>query len=174
MPDELILDDAELEDFNAKDASYDVWILGYDRDMTATGFEFLHSSHSTPDAAVEAASTLGTFTIPRVVEVLPTTVRYFAVEIETVVELGDDETENVGIIYRKANIPNISPVAHLHLKSTDYEFTDAGTLRVTCPQLRHLNKGDYVTVQFLEDNNSSGLFTVLEITCGAGFLEFVG
>ena len=173
MSDELITDEIELEDFNAKDASYDVWILGYDRDMIATGFEFLHSSHTTPDAAVEAASTLGTFTIPRVVEVLPTNVRYFAVEVETVVELGDDETENVGTIYRKANIPNISPVAHLHLKSTDYEFTDAGTLRVTCPQLHHLNKRDYVTVQFLEDNNSSGLFTVLEITGGAGFLEFV-
>lgn len=173
MSDELILDDAELEDFNAKDASYDVWILGYDNTMTATGYEFLHSSHTTPDAAVEAASLLGTSTIPKAVESLPKNVRYFAVEVETVVELSDDEIENVGTIYRKANIPNITPVAHLHLKSSDYEFTDAGTLRVTCPQLRHLSKGDYVTVQFLDDYNSSGLFTVLDISCGAGFLEFV-
>ena len=170
---ELIIDDTELEDFNTKDASYDVWILGYDSRMIATGYEFLHSTHATPDAAVEVASSLGTFTIPKVVKALPTNVRYFAVEVETVVELSDDETENVGTIYRKANIPNVIPVAHLHLKSTDYEFTDAGTLRVTCPQLRHLNKGDYVTVQFLEDNNSSGLFTVLDINRGAGFLEFV-
>ena len=173
MSDELILDEAELEDFNAKDASYDVWILGYDRDMTTTGFEFLHSSHTTPYAAVEAASSLDAFTIPKAIKTLPTNVCYFTVEVETVVELDDDETENVGTIYRKANIPNTIPIAHLHLKSTDYEFTDAGTLRVTCPQLRHLSNGDYVTVQFLDDNNSSGLFTVLDISRGAGFLEFV-
>ena len=174
MSDELILEEIELEDFVAKDASYTVWILGYDCNMLATGFEFLHSSHSTPDAAVDTASSLDAIAIVRTVEVLPTNVRYFAVEVETVVELGDDETENVGTIYRKTGIPNATPVTHLHLKSTDYEFTDAGTLRVTCQQLRHLNKGDYVTVQFLEDNNSSGLFTVLDINCGAGFLEFVG
>lgn len=174
MSDELLMPDTELEDFNAPDATYELWVLGYNRNLESTGFEFMFGSYTTPDEAVAAATELGPANIRTAASIIPEDVYCFNLEIETVVDLGDGETENAGTIYRKTGLPNPGSKATLLLKTADYSFTDSGTLRVANPEADKLQKGDSVMIRFIEEEaGSTGAFLVVAKEPGAVFLEFV-
>lgn len=176
MSDELLIPevDSELEDFNVPEAAYELWVLGYNRKLESTGFEFMFDSYSTPDEAVSAAASIGPTNIITAASAIPEDVYCFNLEIETVVDLGDGETENAGTIYRKTGLPNPGSKAMLLLKTTDYSFTDSGTLRVANHEANKLQKGDSVMIKFIEEEvESAGAFLVVAKEPGVVFLEFV-
>ena len=94
-----LLEELNLDDFDAKDARYPVWVLGYDENENITGFEVMVDESKDAESMVEYATNYveeeryGTMTFPD-------EVKYIEVLVETVVDL-EDYDENVGTLFSK-------------------------------------------------------------------------
>lgn len=94
-----LLEELNLDNFDAKDATYQVWVLGYDENEHITDFEVMINESKDAESMVECATNYveeeryGTMTFPD-------EVKYIEVLVETVVDL-EDYTENVGTLFSK-------------------------------------------------------------------------
>ena len=94
-----LLEELNLDDFDAKDATYQVWVLGYDENENITDFEVMIDESKDAESMVECATNYveeeryGTMTFPD-------EVKYIEVLVETVVDL-EDYNENVGTLFSK-------------------------------------------------------------------------
>ena len=94
-----LLEELSLDDFEAKDATYQVWVLSYDENENITDFEVLVNESKDAESMVEYAKKYveeeryKTMTFPK-------EVKYIEVLVETIVEL-EDYTENVGTLFSK-------------------------------------------------------------------------
>ena len=94
-----LLEELNLDDFDAKDATYQVWVLGYDENENITDFEVMVSESKDSESMVECANNYveeeryGTMKFPD-------EVKYIEVLVETVVDL-EDYDENVGTLFSK-------------------------------------------------------------------------
>ena len=94
-----LLEELKLDDFDAKDATYQVWVLGYDENENITDFEIMIDESKDAESMVEYAETYveeeryGTMTVPN-------EVKYIEVLVETVVDL-EGYNENVGTLFSK-------------------------------------------------------------------------
>ena len=94
-----LLEELNLEDFDAKDATYQVWVLGYDKNEHITDFEVMIDESKDAESMVEYAERYveeeryGTMTFPK-------EVKYTEVLVETIVDL-EDYDENVGTLFSK-------------------------------------------------------------------------
>ena len=94
-----LLEELNLDDFDAKDATYQVWVLGYDENENITDFEVMIDESKDAESMVEYATNYieeeryGTMTFPD-------EVKYIEVLVETVVDL-EDYDENVGTLFSK-------------------------------------------------------------------------
>ena len=94
-----LLEELNLDDFDAKDATYQVWVLGYDENENITDFEVMVNESKDAESMVEYAENYveeeryGTMTFPD-------EVKYIEVLVETVVDL-EDYNENVGTLFSK-------------------------------------------------------------------------
>ena len=101
MKDEFdeLLEELNLDDFFAKDATYQVWVLGYDENENITDFEVMVNESKDAESMVEYATNYveekryGTMAFPD-------KVKYIEVLVETVVDL-EDYNENVGTLFSK-------------------------------------------------------------------------
>ena len=101
MKDEFdeLLEELNLDDFDAKDATYQVWVLGYDENENITDFEVMIDESKDAESMVEYATNYveeeryGTMAFPD-------EVKYIEVLVETVVDL-EDYDENVGTLFSK-------------------------------------------------------------------------
>ena len=101
MKDEFdeLLEELNLDDFDAKDATYQVWVLGYDENENITDFEVMVTESKDAESMVEYATNYieeeryGTMAFPD-------EVKYIEVLVETVVDL-EDYDENVGTLFSK-------------------------------------------------------------------------
>ena len=101
MKDEFdeLLEELKLDDFDAKDATYQVWVLGYDENENITDFEIMIDESKDAESMVEYAKTYveeeryGTMTFPD-------DVKYIEVLVETIVDL-EGYDENVGTLFSK-------------------------------------------------------------------------
>ena len=94
-----LLEELKLDDFDAKDATYQVWVLGYDENENITDFEIMIDESKDAESMVEYAETYveeeryGTM-------IFPDEVKYIEVLVETVVDL-EGYDENVGTLFSK-------------------------------------------------------------------------
>ena len=94
-----LLEELKLDDFDAKDATYQVWVLGYDENENITDFEVTVNESKDAESMVEYAENYveeeryGTMAFPD-------EVKYIEVLVETVVDL-EDYDENVGTLFSK-------------------------------------------------------------------------
>ena len=94
-----LLEELNLDDFDAKDATYQVWVLGYDENENITDFEVMVNESKDAESMVEYAERYveeeryGTMTFPK-------EVKYIEVLVETIVDL-EDYDENVGNLFSK-------------------------------------------------------------------------
>ena len=94
-----LLEDLNLDDFDAKDATYQVWVLGYDENENITDFEAMVNESKDAESMVDYATNYveeeryGTMAFPD-------EVKYIEVLVETVVDL-EDYNENVGTLFSK-------------------------------------------------------------------------
>ena len=94
-----LLEELDLDDFEAKAATYQVWVLGYDENENITDFEVMVNESKDAESMVEYAENYveeeryGTMTFPD-------EVKYIEVLVETVVDL-EDYDENVGTLFSK-------------------------------------------------------------------------
>ena len=94
-----LLEELKLDDFDAKDAMYQLWVLGYDENENITDFEVMVSESKDAESMVEYATNYveeeryGTMAFPD-------EVKYIEVLVETVVDL-EDYDENVGTLFSK-------------------------------------------------------------------------
>ena len=94
-----LLEELDLDDFDAKDATYQVWVLGYDENEHITDFEVMVNESKDAESMVEYAERYveeeryGTMTFPD-------EVKYIEVLVETIVDL-EDYDENVGTLFSK-------------------------------------------------------------------------
>ena len=94
-----LLEELNLDDFDAKDAMYQVWVLGYDENENITDFEVMVNESKDAESMVEYAKK---YVEEERYENLkfPDEVKYIEVLVETIVEL-EDYTENVGTLFSK-------------------------------------------------------------------------
>ena len=94
-----LLEELNLDDFDAKDAMYQVWVLGYDENENITDFEALVNESKDAESMVNFAKK---YVEEERYENLkfPDEVKYIEVLVETIVEL-EDYTENVGTLFSK-------------------------------------------------------------------------
>ena len=89
----------KLDDFDAKDATYQVWVLGYDENDNITDFEVMIDESKDAESMVKCATNYveeeryGTMAFPD-------EVKYIEILVETVVDL-EDYDENVGTLFSK-------------------------------------------------------------------------
>ena len=94
-----LLEELNLDDFDAKDATYQVWVLGYDENENITDFEVMVNESKNAESMVEYATNYveeeryGTIAFPD-------EVKYIEVLVETIVDL-EDYDENVGTLFSK-------------------------------------------------------------------------
>ena len=94
-----LLEELNLDDFDAKDATYQVWVLGYGENENITDFEVMVNESKDAESMVEYATNYveeeryGTMAFPD-------EVKYIEVLVETVVDL-EDYDENVGTLFSK-------------------------------------------------------------------------
>ena len=94
-----LLEEINLDDFDAKDATYQVWVLGYDENENITDFEVMVNESKNAESMVEYATNYveeeryGTMAFPD-------EVKYIEVLVETIVDL-EDYDENVGTLFSK-------------------------------------------------------------------------
>ena len=94
-----LLEELNLDDFDAKDATYQVWVLGYDENEHITDFEVMVNESKDAESMVEYATNYveeeryGTMAFPD-------EVKYIEVLVETIVDL-EDYDENVGTLFSK-------------------------------------------------------------------------
>ena len=94
-----LLEELNLDDFNAKDATYQVWVLGYDENENITDFEVKINESKDAESMVEYATNYVEEERYGTVE-FPDEVKYIEVLVETVVDL-EDYDENVGTLFSK-------------------------------------------------------------------------
>ena len=101
MKDEFdeLLEDLNLDDFDAKDATYQVWVLGYDENENITDFEVMVSESKDAESMVECDTNYVEEERYGTME-FPDEVKYIEVLVETVVDL-EDYDENVGTLFSK-------------------------------------------------------------------------
>ena len=94
-----LLEELKLDDFDAKDATYQIWVLGYDENENITDFEVMIDESKDAESMVKCATNYveeeryGTMAFPD-------EVKYIEVLVETVVDL-EDYDENVGTLFSK-------------------------------------------------------------------------
>ena len=94
-----LLEELNLDDFNAKDATYQVWVLGYDENENITDFEVKINESKDAESMVEYATNYVEEERYGTME-FPDEVKYIEVLVETVVDL-EDYDENVGTLFSK-------------------------------------------------------------------------
>ena len=94
-----LLEDLNLDDFDAKDAMYQVWILGYDENENITDFEVMLNESKDAESMVEYAKNYVEEDCYETIA-FPDEVKYIEVLVETIVEL-EGYTENVGTLFSK-------------------------------------------------------------------------
>lgn len=94
-----LLEELNLDDFDAKDATYQVWVLGYDENEHITDFEVMIDESKDAESMVECATNYVEEERYGTME-FPAEVKYIEVLVETVVDL-EDYTENVGTLFSK-------------------------------------------------------------------------
>ena len=96
---EELLEELNLDDFEAKDATYQVWVLGYDENENITDFEVMVNESKDAESMVEYATNYVEEERYETM-VFPDEVKYIEVLVETVVDL-EDYDENVGTLFSK-------------------------------------------------------------------------
>lgn len=87
----------EIPDVELQEPRYEVWVLGYGSDGNITDYEVFIADYEDPEDAIKRAK--------KVVEeeyrtlTPPEGVAHLVIQVETVVEVEEDETENIGTIY---------------------------------------------------------------------------
>lgn len=94
-----LLEELKLDDFDAKDATYQVWVLGYGENENITDFEVMVDESKDAESMVEYAEN---YVEEERYESLkfPDEVKYIEVLVETIVDL-EDYDENVGTLFSK-------------------------------------------------------------------------
>jgi hypothetical protein len=183
----------DLEDFDEESkVTYEVWALGYDSNDKITDAEMLLGEFSDPDQAVEKAKET---TIADVVHKaaeedanndLEVDVVRLSIEVETVVDDGEEGTMNVGTIYKRelwidgeygdedcVEENDVDPIVDITAK--DYTLDEDGNLTISCEVLKNYNKNDYVRIHFV-DEAESGSFTykiISKTTANKFVCEFI-
>lgn len=144
----------DIEDFPEEaEVRYAVWALGYDEDDEITDAEFLIGEFDDPDDAITCADLLTFETLDKEFAI-PSYVARFSIEVETVVEVLDDEDEsfmNVGTIYHKEfKAEDHVSIPILAIRSDECAHTDDGNLKIACELMRDFNKNDLVRLQFID------------------------
>ena len=101
MQDEFdeLLEELNLDCFDAKDVTYQVWVLGYDENENITDFEVKINESKDAESMIEYATN---YVEEEHYENLkfPDEGKYIEVLVETVVDL-EDYNENVGTLFSK-------------------------------------------------------------------------
>ena len=94
-----LLEELDLDDFDAKDATYQVWVLSYDENEHITDFEVMVNESKDAESMVEYAENYVEEEQYKTMA-FPDEVKYIEVLVETVVDL-EDYTENIGTLFSK-------------------------------------------------------------------------
>ena len=183
------MEDTELQSLineEVQDATYAVWAIGYDADNKVTDAEVLLGEFQSPDQAIMKATAV---TLADVVHQAAedwdgsesADVAYISVEVETVVDDGEDGTMNVGTIFKKTiSLIEDEPAEDeysgvIPVTEKDYKLLEDGSIEIDCEILKNFNKNDQVQIWFTDEDNVPILTykIISKTTAGKYICEFV-
>lgn len=129
---------------------YEVWALGYDEYDYVSAAELLLGTFEDPDAAVQYAATITGLEIRQLdkEELFIKHADMISVEVETVVDMEDEGTMNVGTIFKKSLAVYVEDI---RVSSNDYTILEDGTLKISKKRLKRFNKNDTVRIYFKDE-----------------------
>lgn len=162
----------DIDDFTDDTAvSYEVWAIGYTKNSEIADADMLIGEFTSPDTAVERAKTI---TVADIVHQAAEEhdgsepnyeVAYVSIEVETVVDDGEDGTMNVGTIYKRGLWLADEPVDEeaiedeysevVPITNKEYAILEDGSIEVDCSVLKNFNKNDTVQFMFVEENEDT-------------------
>ena len=141
-----------LDDFDAENAWYEVWAIGYTDEGELAGAEMLLGTFDDADSAVQYASIITYADIRQEDEdeIFVRTSDMLSIEVETVVDCEDEEegTMNVGTIFAKSMCVFVEDI---RVTTKEYEIVEDDKLKISCKILKDFNKNDKVKVYFSEE-----------------------
>lgn len=134
------------------DVHYEVWALGYDEYDYVTAAELLLGTFEDPDEATKYADAITCLEIRKLdkEELFTKHADMISVEVETVVDMEDEGTMNVGTVFKKSLAVC---VADISISQKDYEVLENGDLKISCNLLKNFNKNDIVKILFEESSD---------------------
>lgn len=149
---ENIVEDLEDFDENAE-ASYEVWVTGYDADDCVTDVEVLVGEFIDLDQAINCAETVSVEGVKEIYDgVNFDDVAYLNIEIETVVDDEEEGMVNIGTVYQRELWLGEEDDVIVALNPSEYEVLKDNTLKVKRDALLGFNKNDLVTVCLMEND----------------------
>ena len=183
----------DLEDFDDNaSVTYAVWAIGYDGKSAITDSDMLIGEFTDPDQAVEKAKAL---TLADIVHQASeefdgsepaNNVAFISIEVETVVDDGEEGTMNVGTIYKRElwidgeygneeDAPEDEYSEVVPVTSKEYRLLDDGSLEIDCDILKNFNKNDMVQIWFTDEDGKAILtYKIISKTTANKFIcEFI-
>lgn len=160
---------------------YEVWAIGYDEEEQPTSAELLVGTFEDPDAAVSFARDTAIADILGLAEDedyigFNVSTRTIRVEVETVVSDGENDTLNIGTVYRNTLELFEEVEDFVCLTNDDYEvIEETGNIRIPCNILKKYNKNDVINVIFTDEDEPQPITykIISKTTSGHYICEFV-
>jgi hypothetical protein len=171
---------ADIEDTPADvPVVYEVWAIGHDEEDQATEAEMMIASFEDPDQAVAFAKETSLADVVNLAAdddcEIPSNVHSISIEVETVVP-DDEETMNIGTIYRKTLEIYEELPEFVTLSNNEYTvIEETGYIQIPCNILKEYNKNDLINIIF-EDEEEPWPITykiISKTTDGYYICEFV-
>ena len=160
--------------------AYEVWAIGYDEDGTVDDSEMYITAFTDPDEAVAYAKGLTAADILTLAEESPvgsdayTDIEGIIVEVETTVLDENNDSVNIGTVYRTKlelfeEVPDF-----VCLADYDYKVIEDGNIQIPCAILKEYNKNDIITVIFEDEETPWPIeFKIISKTDDYYICEFV-
>jgi hypothetical protein len=162
--------------------AYEVWAVGYDEDGTVDTSEMYITAFADPDEAVTYAKGLTAADILVFAEESPVgseayvDIEGIIIEVETTVLDENNDSVNVGTVYRNKlelfeEVPDF-----VCLSNTDYEvIEETGNIQIPWAVLKDYNKNDIITVLFTDEEKPWPIEykIISKTTAGYYICEFV-
>lgn len=159
---------------------YEVWAIGYDEEDCITDAELLIGTFDDPDEAVSFARDTTTADVLGLAEDdcyadFDNGVCAIHVEVETVVASDEDDTMNIGTIYKKTLALFEEAPDFVCLSNDDYEvIEETGCIQIACSLLSEYNKDDTISVIFTDEDQPQPIeFKIIHKTSDYYICEFI-
>jgi hypothetical protein len=173
---------ADIEISDDVPVMYEVWAVGCDEYDVVTASEMFVTCFTDPDEAVAYAESITAEEIinfaaeSHVGSDVYSNIEAIIIEVETVVLDENNDSVNVGTVYKKTLAVSEELAEFVTLTNSDYEvIEETGNIQIPCTLLREYNKNDTINILFTDEEQPVPIaFKIISRTTSGHYIcEFV-